>query len=121
MRAYKSLRGRGEFTLVMRRGKMASARSLAVYRFAPRTAAPDGVPKVGVIVTKRVGKAVVRNRLRRRCKAILDAAGLRRDAGWYAIVCKPEAATLGFAELKEQLTEAVARSRRPKRPSRGAA
>jgi len=94
----------------MRRGFTASSKSFKVFGFEPRAEA-GGRSKIGVIVTRAVGKAVVRNRLRGRCKAILDAASFGAKARWYVVQCRPEAATLPFVEIKQQLLEAFARAR----------
>lgn len=105
MRTFDSLRGRREFTLVIRRGTPAARDALTVYGFAPRGAATT---KIGVVIPKTVGKAVHRNRLRRRCKAILERAELRAPHRWYVISCRPGAAGLTFEELKRHLTSALA-------------
>jgi len=90
----------------MRRGSSASARVLTVHAFTP-PAKVAGAPKVGVVVTRKVGKAVVRNRIRRRCKAIL-ATLLRADDGrWFVVTCKPAAAQARYGDLRDQLSEAV--------------
>src|SRR5579864_9497896 len=105
MRRYESLRGRREFTLTVKKGNIASAGSLTVHALTRRSTTPE--TKVGIVVTKKVGKAVVRNRVRRRCKAILDevlAGSMNRR---YVIHCKPSAAAIPFAELKRQLGGAV--------------
>jgi ribonuclease P protein component len=108
MRPYVSLRGRREFALTMRRGSSASAPLLTVHAFSPRKTA--SAPKVGVIVTRKVGKAVVRNRVRRRCKAILESLLRRDDERWYVVACKPSAADAQFGELRRQLTDALPRA-----------
>jgi len=59
--------------------------------------------KIGIVITKKVGKAVERNRLRRRCKAILDETAAAASGVWLVVQCKPTAAALTFAELREQL------------------
>jgi ribonuclease P protein component len=106
MRPYVSLRGRREFATTMRRGASASAPLLTVHAFSPPAKAA-GAPKVGIIVTRKVGKAVVRNRIRRRCKAILETLLARDDARWFVVTCKPAAAQARFAELQRQLTSAM--------------
>lgn len=107
MRTYDSLRGRREFTLVIRRGTAAARDALTVFGFTPRDAMTT---KIGVVIPKTVGKAVHRNRLRRRCKAILDRAQLGPPHRWYVISCRPGAAGLTFEELAHHLTRALERT-----------
>jgi len=107
MRQYASLRGRREFALALGRGAACSAPALTVHAYTPPARAA-GKPKVGIIVTRKVGKAVVRNKIRRRCKAILQSVVAPSDARWFVVACKPAAATLAFAELRGQLTGAAA-------------
>ena len=110
MRQYVSLRGRREFTLAVRRGRVVSSPALTIYAFSPHRS-PAGPAKVGVVVTKKVGKAVVRNFVRRRCKAILDAAAVTLASGrWYVVQCRPAAATMPFGALRNQLEDAVRRA-----------
>jgi ribonuclease P protein component len=119
VRTYDSLRGRREFTLVVRRGTPATANALTVFGFEPR-GADAATTKVGIVVPKTVGKAVDRNRLRRRCKAILDRMEMGAPHRWYVIQCRSGAAGLGFEELRQHLMNALARAHgsRPKRPAR---
>jgi ribonuclease P protein component len=69
-------------------------------------------------VTKKVGGAVIRNRIRRRCKSVLDDL-LQGDRGrWFVIACAPLASKLRYAELRSQLTSAIARCANRKGRSR---
>lgn len=119
MRTYDSLRGRREFTLVVRRGNAAKAGALTVFGLEPR-GADAATTKIGVVVPKTVGKSVDRNRVRRRCKAILDGMELGAPHRWYVIQCRSGAAALRFEELRHDLMDAIARARgsRPHRPAR---
>jgi ribonuclease P protein component len=105
--SFDSLKGRREFTLVMRKGRIASTRVLTVYAFVPRGRARTSVPKLGVVITKKVGNAVVRNLLRRRCKALFAGFASANDPRWFLVQCKPEAARVPFAALREQLMPAL--------------
>ena len=111
MRAYASLRGRREFALAMRRGVAASSDGITVFGFAPG-GRHQGRSKIGIVAPATVGKATVRNRLRRRCKAILDSIALADDGRWYVIAARPEAAALSFAELRLQLLSLFERARK---------
>ena len=119
MRQYASLRGRREFALVMRRGRPSSGKHLIVFSLPPTRMRPararsgvrqraNGVTtKVGIVITKKVGDAVARNKLRRRCKAILDAMSIGQPPHWYVIQFRPSAASLSFAQLREGLQTAL--------------
>lgn len=113
MRPYVSLRGRREFATTMRRGACASAPVLTVHAFSPPPKARSA-PKVGIIVTRKVGKAVVRNRIRRRCKAILETLLVPDDTRWLVVTCRPAAAEARFAELKRQLSAAIRGADKPR-------
>ncbi|BDE08300.1 hypothetical protein WPS_35760 [Vulcanimicrobium alpinum] len=67
MRAYDSLRRRGDFARVTRRGRRRAGAFLTCFVADGRRRT-----RVGITVSGAVGIAVVRNRLRRRIKALLD-------------------------------------------------
>lgn len=56
-------------------------------------------------IGRRVGGAVVRNRLRRRLRSIVSAAALRPGA--YLVGAGPEAAALEFGELQAVVSQAL--------------
>lgn len=113
MRRYQSLRGQYEFTRVLRHGAAARALPFTVAAWRPSAHGSSASPvpaRVGITVTKKVGGAVVRNRLRRRCKAILDETEVLRAGTWLVIICKPEAAQLTYNQLREELQKTLAAS-----------
>ena len=57
-------------------------------------------------VGRPVGGAVVRNRLRRRMRAVVSQLGPQLRPGAYLVGAAPEAATLSFEELKEMVSGA---------------
>ena len=68
--------------------------------------------RLGVSTSKRVGNAVLRNRIRRRVRELVRARlkGLQR--GWdVVIVARPPAASAPFAELGEALDHLLVRAR----------
>ena len=72
---------------------------------------PNGlqVSRWGIIVSKRVGGAVVRNRVRRRLREIMR--GLTLKAGQDIVIStRPESASAAFGDLKELLVRLLAES-----------
>ncbi len=64
-------------------------------------------PRVAFAVGRKVGPAVVRNRLRRRLRVLWRQA-MPAD-GDYLILVAPAAAALSFAQLQDHLEAAMAR------------
>lgn len=88
------LRRARDFQSVYARGRSWSNQLLAV-RVLP--AGPDE-SRFGFAVGKRVGNAVVRNRVKRRLREAVRS--LRPAGGWdVVVIARPAAATAGFAEL----------------------
>ncbi|GAC1578910.1 MAG: hypothetical protein NVS3B7_12720 [Candidatus Elarobacter sp.] len=95
MRAYDSLKRRGDFARVTRRGKRHAGTYLTCFVADGRRRT-----RVGVTVGGTVGGAVVRNRLRRRMKSILDRYQLGAPP-WRDVVfiARPGAGELDFDAL----------------------
>ncbi len=73
----------------------------------------DG-PRFGFTVTKKVGNAVVRNRIRRRLKAVvagLSADALRPDHD-YVVIARRPALTMPFETLTKELGRSIAKAHR---------
>ncbi len=99
MRRFESLKRRGDFARVTRRGKRIAGTYLTCFVADGRRAT-----RVGITVAGTVGGAVVRNRLRRRIKAILDryplAAPPWRDV---VFIARPGAGELAFPALADEV------------------
>ena len=106
MRSYESLRRRGDFARVRSRGKRYSGSFLTCFVAAGRHRT-----RVGIAIPAAIGGAVVRNRLRRRIKAILDvrAAGAApyRDV---LFIARPGAGELRFAGLADEVERTFGRA-----------
>jgi ribonuclease P protein component len=101
------LRRRADFTNVVRRGRR-SAASLVVLHLLDDSSATS--PLVGFVVSRSVGQATVRNRVRRRLRAMLCARINRLPAGTRLVVrATPGAATARFDELAAALDVALDR------------
>jgi ribonuclease P protein component len=62
---------------------------------------------VAYAIGRRVGGAVVRNRLRRRLRAIVAELAPELVPGAYLVGAAPEAASLSFGELKAIVSHAL--------------
>ena len=66
-------------------------------------------PRVGLTLTKKVGNAVVRNRIRRRLREALRVTqGLPTEAGWdYVLIGRREALAASFVTIRAELARAL--------------
>jgi ribonuclease P protein component len=82
-------------------------------------AATPGTPRLGVTVSRKVGCAPVRNRVKRRLRALFRALADRWPAGLDTVViARPEAARASYHELARDLDQWLERRPfdRPARP-----
>jgi ribonuclease P protein component len=73
--------------------------------WVPPDSTDDAVPAVAYAIGRRVGTAVVRNRLRRRLRAAMSEA--RPAAGDYLVHAGPAAAVVPYADLKVLVSQAI--------------
>lgn len=99
------LRGRRQLAAVFGRGKTWSS-SLLVLR-----ALSNNLPhnRYVFVAGRRLGRAVVRNRLKRRLREIIRSLPLQQ--GWdIAIIGRAEAVKVSFEELKQALADLLVRA-----------
>jgi ribonuclease P protein component len=63
-------------------------------------------PRVAYAIGKRVGKAVVRNRLRRQLRAVVGGM-TNLPTGAYLVAVGPEASGLSYEDLRTKVTTAM--------------
>lgn len=71
MPAGARLRSSSEFATVIRTGRRAGSRTVVVHALTPAEGVAGGSPRVGFVVGRAVGGAVVRNRTRRRLRQLM--------------------------------------------------
>lgn len=113
--ALATLKKRSDF-LWVRGGRRWGVPGFALEARARRDAGPDPLaPRFGYTVSKKVGGAVVRNRVRRRLRALtagLDPAQLTPGFD-YVLIARPAAIERAFPDLKTDLDQALARVHQP--------
>lgn len=107
MKREQRLRRAADFAAVHRRGRGVAGEALSLRSLHTGAAGP---PRVGFTVGKRVGKAVVRNRIKRRLRAIVAALPLApgRDI---VVSARPPAATRDFWALRAELCRLLQKAR----------
>jgi ribonuclease P protein component len=103
VRWYDSLRRRAEIAFVRRRGREAVFPTLSVHVAEP--AGPR--PRFGVTVSARVGKAVVRNLVRRRIKGALDRLPPPSNPVRALFVARPAAAEASYERIAADVARAL--------------
>jgi ribonuclease P protein component len=98
-----------DFDAVYRKGRSVSTRFLVLYSF-PREEDPGGEPRLGLAVSRQLGGAVERNRLKRRLRTAFEEVCAGLPAGQdYVLIARPgltEAVeSRGFAWLQERVGE----------------
>jgi ribonuclease P protein component len=99
------LKKRSEF-LAVRRGEKRRGRLFLLEVF---DRADDAPPRFGLTVTKKVGNAAVRNRIRRRLKEAtrVHAGGDMSPGNDYVIVGRREVLAVPFDDLKRELSRRI--------------
>ena len=105
MRRFASLRRTADFARLRRRGRRTATPNLTVYR--EEGAGSDTRPLVGFTISKSVGKAVVRNTLRRRLGACIHELLADRTLLRILVVARPSAATLSYTALCAEMRRAL--------------
>lgn len=108
-----TLKKRSEF-LWVRGGRRWSAAAF-VLEARPRQDAADGPPRFGFTVSKKVGGAVQRNRVKRRLRALTAALNPEQThPGFdYVLIARSGAIDRGFTDLKSDLDQALLRVHQP--------
>jgi ribonuclease P protein component len=100
------MRRRAQFECAVRSGRRAGRRTVVVHLGE----ADGGVPKVGFVVSRSVGSATIRNRVKRRLRHVLrEHVSAMPEGSLLVVRANPASATASSAELRREVAWAVAR------------
>ena len=106
MKAKKVLTKRREFVLVYSRGTSIVGGLVVMKALANEL----GLLRYGLVTSRRVGKAVARNRLRRRLRESLRKLPLK--SGWDIVfIARPAAAAAKYADIDKELKRLLSKAR----------
>ena len=96
----ETLKKRRDFVRVQSSSKKRRGKRVIVVK----DRSPDHSTRIGFTVSKRVGNAVVRNRVKRRLREIVRHAPGLLDGGWdYVFIARPSAALVTYQALRKDL------------------
>ncbi|MEY4024547.1 MAG: ribonuclease protein component [Actinomycetota bacterium] len=64
---------------------------------------------VGYAIGRNVGGAVLRNRIRRQLRSLLEAKSDRMPAGWYLVGVQPRVGAMSWTELGATVDQLLAK------------
>jgi ribonuclease P protein component len=98
-----------EFDRVFRQGRSHANRVLVLYGFPRAGENPPAAPRLGLSVSRKVGGAVERNRVKRLLREAFELEAARLPAGHdVVVVARPEARAVAEREGLEGLRTALA-------------
>ena len=110
MRGKQYLTRSADFDRVYRQKASWASKRLVLRAASQETGADSDMSRYGFSISKRVGGAVVRNRLRRRLREIMRRLPLK--SGWDIVfIVRQPAAEAHFSELREDVEKLLARAR----------
>jgi ribonuclease P protein component len=117
--ALDTLKKRRDF-LAAARARKAPARAFLL-QARDRREDPPGAPRIGYTASKKVGGAVVRNRAKRRLRALArEVLAPAARPGWdYVLIARAgETVSRSFEALRRDLADALAHAHAPSTPRR---
>ncbi|WP_111650963.1 ribonuclease P protein component [Actinoplanes lutulentus] len=114
--AAQRLRRSTDFAATIRGGRRAGRGTLVVHLLIEEPAFAS-TARAGFVVSKAVGNAVIRNKVRRRLRELVRSHLAELPEGAFLVVrALPPSAEAAYATLASDLEGAIAAARRPRRP-----
>ncbi|WP_145804690.1 ribonuclease P protein component [Kribbella amoyensis] len=109
------LRRSDDFRRAVRSGRRAGRRAVVVHLLSQAGPDQGGPARIGFVVNKAVGNAVLRNRVHRRLRAVMAARLADLPPGSLTVVrALPASATASYGELESDVDGALRRVLEPR-------
>ena len=95
------LKKKKQFAYIYKKGTRKSTRNLTLFTIPSKFSSY----KIGYSVSKKIGKATVRNKVKRRLKEIVRTSTFPKSHFNYVLMVKEGVEILSFDELKNQVKE----------------
>ena len=100
----KRLRKRSGFLAVQQRGRRVSGRTYVLYAMVPSGARSENSARLGITVSKKVGNAVARNRVKRWVReSYRRMLELQPQGVDFVVIAKPHAASSSYRATADEL------------------
>jgi ribonuclease P protein component len=105
------LRARSSFLAVQHRGRRIPGRNLVVYALCRPEQERSARARIGLVVSKKVGNAVVRNRVKRWLRESFRRMDRPEPGVDFVVIARPATAGSTWKRTAEELGELVGRMR----------
>ncbi len=104
MKKQETIKSKEEFNNIIKNGKVLATSGFLIYYLKSN----NERPKFGIAVSKKIGNAVVRNKLKRQYRNIIDQNKILFSNNYnYIIMIKKASLSLPFSELSSEFGETL--------------
>ena len=105
----KTLKKRMDFVNVSKKGKRSFSKGFILQKYKRNTLLQDSSVRVGFTITKKIGGAVVRNKIKRRFRAIIkDVLNKYLKKNYdYVIIANKKSLIMDYKELKNDVIKVL--------------
>ena len=107
LKSQNRLRKRKEFAYIYRKGEKFNSDNLILYKISSKYT----TPRIGFSVSNKVGKAVIRNKIKRRLREIMRENIVKIQKCNLIIVAKPSITELNFSEIKTEIQQLLSKGK----------
>ena len=107
MKRIETIKKREDFTKIIKKGLFQKNDIFVIYYLKSST---EG--KIGIAITKKIGKAFLRNKIKRQIRSIIDQNKLLFSKEYnYIIMIRDKCKSINFKEKNKKLTELIEKIR----------